>query len=895
MRTQDESDIPEIEALLPLALSQPTAALTTARRLLDGGAAAPDAHTVSIAHQALGIVERDRGHLPAALRHLRLALAAARRCESTRVADVLATYGLTLVHAGRAAEGLRRLDEALPLTPHSGMPRLLLRRAQGLYVLGHYGEAAAVIEDAVAGSRRDGDTLWEARGLSNRSVILLALGRTDAAATDATRAGTLFAELDQGMEHAQTLQNRGWAAFQGGDVPDALTLMDRAAAQERDLGIADPTLVIDRARALVTAGLAQEALDLVRDTLAQGSVSPVQRAELVMVAAYASLTLDPAAAAALAERVRRQFAGQRRGRLADQAQLLAVQARLALAERAAAPRDRLRRLAATMDTLLERLRADRSPDLPSALLVQATIARRLGRPPAITTPLLEEAASTRHTGAPLSRAAGWLAAAYLADGRGDRRALRQACGRGLDAVDEHRALLGDLELRALASQHGLRLAELAVDDAATSGTPRDLLRWSERWRATGLTAVVRPPRDTVLERDIAALRDVSRRLAVGDEPGQEVLRRERTRLERAVRGRYRRLQGAGQVRHGVDIAALVRSSLETDTTVVSLVVAAQSLYALVVAGGRVTRVRLGDYAAALKETDYARFTLRRAAFGRRVDLVATGRRLERALLADAAPQLARAGGWSGRPGARVVVVPPAGLLVAPFGLLPTFSDAVVTVAPSASLWLRAREALAHTDAAVPEPSTTRVALVCGPGLRAGEEEVAAVKAVHDTADTAETAVTVHTLQGADATVDAVLQLIDGTRIAHLVAHGTFRADAPLFSSLALHDGPLTVHDFDRLERAPELVVLSACDLGSSGAVGADEALGLVSSLLAVGSRSVLACVVPVNDVATCSVMREVHRVLAAGGTPAEGLSAARQAAADPLTAATAAAFTVWGG
>ena len=50
----------------------------------------------------------------------------------------------------------------------------------------------------------------------------------------------------------------------------------------------------------------------------------------------------------------------------------------------------------------------------------------------------------------------------------------------------------------------------------------------------------------------------------------------------------------------------------------------------------------------------------------------------------------------------------------------------------------------------------------------------------------------------------VLGALDGAPLAHIAAHGTFRADSPLFSSLRMDDGPLTVHDFERLGRAPVL-------------------------------------------------------------------------------------------
>jgi CHAT domain-containing protein len=104
-----------------------------------------------------------------------------------------------------------------------------------------------------------------------------------------------------------------------------------------------------------------------------------------------------------------------------------------------------------------------------------------------------------------------------------------------------------------------------------------------------------------------------------------------------------------------------------------------------------------------------------------------------------------------------------------------------------------------------------------------------------------------------------------------------------------------VHDLDRLTIPPRSIVLSACDSGGLKPIGTNEALGLVSSLLAIGCHSVMASVVPVNDAATVSVMAALHSVVAAGGSLADGLRAARSTlAGDPLLAATAASFAVWG-
>jgi CHAT domain-containing protein len=88
------------------------------------------------------------------------------------------------------------------------------------------------------------------------------------------------------------------------------------------------------------------------------------------------------------------------------------------------------------------------------------------------------------------------------------------------------------------------------------------------------------------------------------------------------------------------------------------------------------------------------------------------------------------------------------------------------------------------------------------------------------------------LANSGATAETVLDALDGAWIAHIAAHGIFRADSPLFSSLHMYDGPLTVYDFERLQRAPHRLVLSSCDSGVGAPAGADELLGLAEPVRA---------------------------------------------------------------
>jgi CHAT domain-containing protein len=151
------------------------------------------------------------------------------------------------------------------------------------------------------------------------------------------------------------------------------------------------------------------------------------------------------------------------------------------------------------------------------------------------------------------------------------------------------------------------------------------------------------------------------------------------------------------------------------------------------------------------------------------------------------------------------------------------------------------------------------------------------------------------LSGAEATAARLLAELDGAWLGHVAAHGTFRSDSPLFSELRMHDGPLTVYDFEQLRQAPYWLVLSSCDSGVLAPAGADELLGLVASLLPLGTAGVVASVVPLNDHAAVPVMVALHRQLAAGQTPAESLRSIRaETAGDPVRRGVAMSLQAYG-
>ena len=224
----------------------------------------------------------------------------------------------------------------------------------------------------------------------------------------------------------------------------------------------------------------------------------------------------------------------------------------------------------------------------------------------------------------------------------------------------------------------------------------------------------------------------------------------------------------------------------------------------------------------------------------------------------------------------IVIVPPASLSSAPWGVLPALRERAVYVAASAASWWSARQAA---------PATDRVALVAGPELHQAAAEVEQLAGRYPAAEV---------LSVGSASTEAVLQALDGAALAHVAAHGTFRADNPLFSALHLDDGPLTVYDLQRLERAPHRLVLSCCDSGTVSAAGADEVLGLASALVPLGMAGMIAAAVPVSDEAAVPFALHLHERLQAGATSAEALRDARVTADRPASYAIAHSFIAFG-
>ncbi|MGA5352136.1 CHAT domain-containing protein [Streptomyces thermodiastaticus] len=855
--------------LLPMVFADPGEALARAQTLLRTGPSPLDA---SVAHQVIGIWQRDFGDLRLALRHLRRARALAARARSAeREADVLATLGVALVHAGRTRQGLDAFEQGVARGTGHTRARVLYRRAYVWWVLGRHREALEDVRRAVPVLRQAGDVIWTARALTLRATVHLALGAVERADADFTAAEALWDTTGQEHDKADAVESRGLAAFRRGDIPAALRLLDEAEERYAKLGTPTFMLNIRRCEVLMAAGLAPEALAEADGAIAEldrlGGQS-TRKAELLLVAARAArLTEDPNTAIARAAQAVRLFTGQRRAWWETHARLVLLEARVAAGRRSG-------RLVADAATVAERLAAFGSPAAPEASLLAGRIALALGRS-AEAERHLAVAARSRLGGPPLARITGWAAQALRARAAGSNRGVLEACRRGLDVLDDHRMTLGASELRARATAQGAELAALAQQAALASGRPRRLLTWSERWRATVLTAPpTRPPADPALLSGLTAFREIAARAEQARRDGHPVpaLEREQRRLEREIR--YRTLHLRGEAPGGgdrFDAGRLLRRLGET--RLVELAVVDGQVHVLLCGQGRVRRFTAGRLDRAVAEAEHVQAGLRRLAHPgaqARLPLVeAAGRRLEELLLGPAVRHLGTG---------PVVVVPPGSLHRVPWALLPSLRERVVSVSPSASSWLRARE--------TEPPPGGRTVLVRGPGLATGGAEVPELAGRHGAPVV---------LEKDTAHVARVLRELDGAELAHIAAHGAFRADSPLFSSLTMADGPLIVHDFERLTRSPYRIVLSCCDTARFASVGADELLGLVTALLPLGTAGVVACSAPVNDEAVVPLMLALHKGLGAGLSLAEALRDARAALPDDAThQATGWAFTAFG-
>lgn len=781
-----------------------------------------------------------------------LAAASARTDDDDLRARIDGTMAYVLAQTGQPAEAERLSREALSRPGLSDETVALANGQLGTLLMhgGRLDEADLFLTKAIDGL--DEGSIESANCLMSRSIVSMQRHRLDECSADLQRAIAAYEAHGADAPLAEARHNLGYAALLGGDLVTALGLMTRsrpilAAASDLAAAISD----LDRAEVLRDAGLTTEAEELLGAVAARFGAQRMRQArgEAEFHLARSLLRHDAPAAEQAAATASRRFAALGSESWAARAEAVRLEARLLAHPKDAPNAEDFARTAAALTRGGFRTEA-------TALSLTARLADG-GRMPRLTsdapTPLRLRAHEVR---------------AVRAASAGRDADARRAAAEGLDLLTAWQQSFGALDLQASVAMHGTELMFTGLAAAARSRDPEVLFEWSERARhLSQQVAPVRPPHDADLSADLAELRMLRAELAGSDWTTDARVRELRDR----VRDRQWSSTGVGGNHQRLGLLE-TRARLEDDTAILAYVFTREELLCVVVtaSGSSIAELSLPRIEAAL---DGLRADLDVAALtrgGAMASVVARSlddrlRRLDDALLA---PARAAAGG-----AVRLALTVPGILGGIPWAMLPGMRGTPFTIATSVSRLLgepprrtdswRAAPRRAP-DAAAPSPTA---GFATGPRVARAEEEVrVAAEAWRDA----------RMLTGERARVSAVTELAEQVDVLHIAAHGRHAVDNPLFSGFELHDGTLFGYDVDLISRAPETVVLSACELGRSSVRWGEEALGMTRVWLHAGTGCVIAAPVVVADDIACELLGAVHLELASGARPAAALAAAAE-------------------
>ncbi len=821
---------------------------------------------------AAALASSDDGRPASAVRQLRagLRLIGAADSGDPAVAEVRGRLLISLAWAeserGRVDVGFALLDQAEQHITRAQRPVLLAQRGLLLkrsgrndLALRQYDEAAALLTET--------SPLDLVKVLNNRSLVHLEAGHVRLARADLRRCGQVAARHGLALHAALARVNLGCMDVVAGDLPSALGAF---AAARADYELLAPgrlgSLAVERARALVAAGLFTEAD---RELAYAAEQSTAQRlshtyADAAAVRAEAALLAGRAPAATQwAREARAQFLGRDNARRAALSSLLELRADLARAAEPAAA------IAARGQSLARRLSLLGLPeDARVASLVAARALISAGRPG-------RAARAVARYGPPgrvdrLDTRLLWrLARSELAAAAGQQAEASRHLLDGMAALHRHRTQFGCLDLQTGAAVHGQDLARAGLAAALARRAPDAVYRWSERARAQALLLPpARPLGDPAAVAALEELRQARHTLRAQELAGRPVsgLRARVEALQRSIREQSWTAPGRrdAPVPSPAPLRA-IRDSLD-GAALVTYLRDGPVLRALVVAGDSVCLRTVGGYAAAEEAVLRLRADLDsqagRALPGRLAAAVRSATSHDAAAVGSAvlSPLLADIGDRA------LIVVPTGILMTVPWAALPGCAGRPVTVAPSATVWRDAMRRRADRRPGAGGPgSRAATVLVAGPGNARGDAEIRAIAALSPGTSV---------LTGAAATPAATLAALDRAAIAHLAAHGQHQAENALFSTLELAGGPLLGYDLQWAGRAPLMVVLSSCDVGLTDVRPGDETFGMVTALLNAGAATVVASVAKVADEAAMAAMVAFHQAVTAGRPPAAALAAA---------------------
>jgi hypothetical protein len=764
---------------------------------------------------------------------------------------------------GRTEYGMRLLEQAEPLTTEQDRGILLDQRALALLRIGKDAEALPLFDQAITLLQDYPDAEELAIALLNRGVLHLGGADLRRARADLHWCERMAKENGLDLIAAKAVHNLGYCDLLGGDIPAALASFKVAADVYDRLAPGNlPVLAMDKARALIAAGLADEAAAEL-----DAAIVAFRRQRLDQDHAEAELARAQAALAAGGLAAARKWAAaalrhfRRRGNetLACVAELTMLRARSISSGRGAA-------VAAEALGLAERLRGfGLSSDADVAELVAARALVAAGR----TEEAADRIATVRRRGSVLSLEVSLmrrLARSELAEREGQPGLALAELRAGLALVHVRRGTLGSVDLQTGTAALGADLAAAGLRLALEHGSPPAVFAWLERSRAQAFRArPVRPPADQEAAGVLGELRALGlmiRQAELGGQRDAAAIAR-RAELRRMIRERSWRTSGAGEITAQASLGDVSDALAESGQTLVGILVHGTRMHAVLVRNESVRVVRLGEFASATEAA--ARLTadldilsgkrlparlesVVRESIRRQIDA------LTAEIMAPLRPLLDDGG---------LVIVPAGALASVPWNMLPDLRGRPVSVCPSASSWLAASRRDRPSAHALQVPPF----VAAGPDLEHADAEVTEIANVYPGCQP---------LQGDKATVSTALRSLDGAWLAHLAAHGHHEHENVLFSNLDLADGPLMAYDVEQLATAPYHVVLSACDVGRTVVRPGEELLGFTAALLYVGTATVISAVSRVADHAALSVMTRYHHALRAGARPAEALAKAAE-------------------
>ncbi len=838
-----------------------------AEMLLEEPEAGDEVRVVALWALARALLELDDVNQAAAALDEAIVLAEAFGDE-TMLANIRVSASVCYFSQGHSERAFAELDQAeAELTGHL-LGRAIMQRALLEHRQGHHRSALVLFNESSPLLVLGDDRVGEARLLANRSALHSYLGNWREAESDLQRLTLLARALDQRVIEAVAVHNLAFLHGRLGDIPSSLDGFE--LAREAYAGAGSPARVIaaldaDIVEVLHAAGLSAEAAVVAGETVAHcveaGNTAAEAEARLRLAEALLAVG-DRARALEESHLARVSFEADGRTAWAALAESVELMAMLDIAvwkQDLEAFKHWWDRSMAVAGVLADqdwyrqaaRLRVD-----------TARLAYDLGRRDLVLASL-RDAADLRDATPPELRILAWHARALEGAVRSGSAEALAAVEAGLEVVREHRESFGSTELRALASAQGMALAELGLQLALETEDAFSVLLWAERLKAGALDlAPVRPPADDALTLALADVRNLEAQLREETASGtvDDSLRDRVRESEQAVSQILRRVSGedsSGKILSSQNLSDLL--DLARDNVVVEFLVSAGQLWSVTVRDNEPHVRCLGDVDLVDVELDNLLFALRRAARGPTSQASADAIRssLERSVAALDEVLLATVDVDTHSP---IVIIPTGRLHELPWNALPTLRGRAAVVSPSLRLWCRAPR-----DG---EQSARDVLLMAGPGLNAAEAEVAEVAAIYAASQKPPV---VFARTGPDATPATALEFMERVDLAHLAAHGTFREESPLFSTIHLFGASLTVHDLETLVTAPRVVVLPACSAGRSRTHFGDELLGTTGALLSLGVEALIAPVIEVPDEATRACMAALHHKLAAGSSPSTAL------------------------